>query len=48
MIPFLKKKYIIPIVASLFLFVGASFKNDFFEIAKQIEINGQGYYRHVE
>jgi carboxyl-terminal processing protease len=38
MIPFLKKKYIIPIVASLFLFVGASFKNDFFEIAKQIEI----------
>lgn len=38
MIPFLKKKYIIPIIASLFLFVGASFKNDFFEIAKQIEI----------
>lgn len=38
MMPFLKKKYIIPIVASLFLFVGASFKNDFFEIAKQIEI----------
>jgi carboxyl-terminal processing protease len=38
MIPFLKKKYIIPIIASLFLFVGASYKNDFFEIAKQIEI----------
>jgi carboxyl-terminal processing protease len=38
MMHFLKKKYIIPIVASLFLFVGASFKNDFFEIAKQIEI----------
>ncbi|MGO4817205.1 S41 family peptidase [Flavobacterium sp. W22_SRS_FP1] len=38
MMPFLKKKYIFPIVASLFLFVGASFKNDFFEIAKQIEI----------
>lgn len=34
----LKKKYIIPIVASAFLYVGASFKNDFFEIAKQIEI----------
>lgn len=33
-----KKKYIIPVVASAFLFVGASFKNDFFEIAKQIEI----------
>ena len=33
-----KKKYLIPIVASAFLFVGASFKNDFFEIAKQLEI----------
>ena len=38
MAPFFKKKYLIPIVASAFLFVGASFKNDFFEIAKQIEI----------
>jgi carboxyl-terminal processing protease len=38
MIPFFKKKYIIPITASLFLFVGGGFKNDFFEIAKQIEI----------
>ncbi|MFT7395739.1 MAG: carboxyl-terminal processing protease [Flavobacterium sp.] len=38
MIPILKKKYIIPIVTSALLFLGASFKNDFFEIAKQIEI----------
>ncbi|MFV7236162.1 MULTISPECIES: S41 family peptidase [Flavobacterium] len=35
---FFKKKFIIPIVASVFLYVGASFKDDFFEIAKQIEI----------
>nr|WP_314896560.1 S41 family peptidase [uncultured Flavobacterium sp.] len=35
---FFKKKFIIPIVASAFLYVGASFKDDFFEIAKQIEI----------
>lgn len=34
----LKRKYVIPVVAVAFLFVGASFKNDFFEIAKQIEI----------
>ncbi|NDP26255.1 MAG: S41 family peptidase [Flavobacterium sp.] len=33
-----KKKYIIPVVASALLFVGVSFKDDFFEIAKQIEI----------
>ena len=33
-----KKKYIIPILASVFLFVGVSFKEDFFEVAKQIEI----------
>ena len=33
-----KKKYVLPVVAVGFLFVGASFKNDFFEIAKQIEI----------
>ena len=32
------KKVIIPIVASAFLFIGTSFKDDFFEIAKQIEI----------
>lgn len=38
MISIFKKKYIIPIIASAFLYVGASFKDDFFEIAKQIEI----------
>lgn len=35
---FLKKKFIIPAIASAFLFIGTSFKDDFFEIAKQIEI----------
>ncbi len=35
---FFKKRYIIPVVASGLLFVAASFKEDFFEIAKQIEI----------
>ncbi|MEL6811009.1 MAG: S41 family peptidase [Bacteroidota bacterium] len=34
----MKKKIIIPILALGILFTGASFKNDFFEIAKQIEI----------
>lgn len=34
----LKRKYVIPVVAGVFLFIGTSFKNDFFEIAKQIEI----------
>lgn len=38
MISALKKRYIIPAIAAAFLFVGASFRNDFFEIAKQIEI----------
>ncbi|MCF8321885.1 MAG: S41 family peptidase [Flavobacterium sp.] len=38
MISLFKKKYLIPVVASAFLFVGVSFKDDFFEIAKQIEI----------
>lgn len=38
MYTFLKKRYIIPIVAGGFLYVGTSFKDDFFEIAKQIEI----------
>ncbi|KAF2336517.1 S41 family peptidase [Flavobacterium daemonense] len=38
MYPYFKKKFIIPAVASGLLFVGASFKEDFFEIAKQIEI----------
>ena len=33
-----KKKLIIPFAAAAFLFVGTSFKDDFFEIAKQIEI----------
>jgi carboxyl-terminal processing protease len=33
-----KKKFIIPAVAAGFLFIGTSFKEDFFEIAKQIEI----------
>jgi carboxyl-terminal processing protease len=33
-----KKRYIIPLVLSGFLFVGVSFKDDFFEISKQIEI----------
>jgi carboxyl-terminal processing protease len=33
-----QKKFIIPIVASAFLYVGVSFKDDYFEIAKQIEI----------
>jgi len=35
---FFKKRYIIPVVASGFLFIGVSFKDDFFEIAKQVEI----------
>lgn len=35
---YFKKKFIIPAVAAGFLFVGTSFKEDFFEIAKQIEI----------
>ena len=38
MTSFFKKKHILPVVASAFLFVGVSFKDDFFEIAKQIEI----------
>jgi carboxyl-terminal processing protease len=33
-----KKRYIIPVFACGFLFIGVSFKDDFFEIAKQIEI----------
>ena len=35
---FFKKKFIIPVAAIGFLFAGTSFKDDFFEIAKQIEI----------
>jgi len=38
MLTHFKKKYILPVVATGFLFVGTSFKDDFFEIAKQIEI----------
>jgi carboxyl-terminal processing protease len=34
----IKKRYILPVLLTAFLFVGASFKEDFFEIAKQIEI----------
>ena len=34
----MRKKYVLPVVAAGFLFVGSSFKDDFFEIAKQIEI----------
>lgn len=38
MIAAFKKRYVFPALAAGFLFVGASFKEDFFEIAKQIEI----------
>ncbi|WP_406844814.1 S41 family peptidase [Flavobacterium soyae] len=38
MYPYFKKKFIIPTVAAGLLFIGTSFKEDFFEIAKQIEI----------
>ncbi len=38
MLTYFKKRYIIPVVASIFMFFAASFKDDFFEIAKQIEI----------
>jgi carboxyl-terminal processing protease len=34
----IKKRYILPVVLSGFILVGSSFKEDFFEIAKQIEI----------
>ncbi len=34
----LKKRILIPVIAVLFLAMGSSFKSDFFEIAKQIEI----------
>lgn len=38
MFKYLKKRYVIPVLASGFFFVAVSFKSDFFEIAKQIEI----------
>ena len=34
----IRKKVLIPVLAITFLLVGSSFKSDFFEIAKQIEI----------
>ncbi len=34
----IKKKVLIPVLAITFLFIGSSYKSDFFEIAKQIEI----------
>ena len=34
----IKKRYFVPLLLSAFLFVGVSFKDDFFEISKQIEI----------
>lgn len=34
----MRKKFLIPILAISILFTGTAFKNDFFEIAKQIEI----------
>ena len=36
--PFLKKTILIPVLALTIFFTGTAFKNDFFEIAKQIEI----------
>ncbi len=38
MYTFFRKRYILAVLASAFLFVGVSFKENFFEIAKQIEI----------
>ena len=38
MYTFFRKRYILPVVASGLLFIGSSFTEDFFEIAKQIEI----------
>jgi carboxyl-terminal processing protease len=38
MYKFIKKRYILTVLASGFLFIAVSFKSDFFEIAKQIEI----------
>jgi len=38
MFKYFKKRYIIPVLASGFFFIAVSFKSDFFEIAKQIEI----------
>lgn len=38
MLSVLKKRYIIPVAAAGILYVGASFKDNLFEVAKQIEI----------
>jgi len=38
MLKYFKKRYILPVIASGFFLVGVSFKDNFFEIAKQIEI----------
>lgn len=38
MLSSIKKRYVVPVIASGFLFVGVSFQQDFFEIAKQLEI----------
>ena len=38
MLSVFKKKYILPVVATGLLYVGASFKDNLFEVAKQIEI----------
>ncbi len=38
MLSVLKKRYILPLVATGLLYVGASFKDNLFEVAKQIEI----------
>jgi carboxyl-terminal processing protease len=38
MLTYFKKRYILPVIASGFFLIAASFKDDFFEIAKQIEI----------
>jgi carboxyl-terminal processing protease len=40
---FLKKKYVLTAIAAGLFYVGASFKDDFFEIAKQIEIFTEVY-----
>jgi carboxyl-terminal processing protease len=38
MFKIVKKRYLIPSILSVFLLIGVSFKDDFFEISKQIEI----------
>jgi carboxyl-terminal processing protease len=43
MSPFFKKIYVLPAIVTGFLCISASFKDDFFEIAKQIEIFTEVY-----